>query len=85
MHIFKWGWRLAGEWYEIKCISTFKMINEIMDNFKLQILNYVILDEKTGKINHKETKVMFKKIISKMFEKKFDKRPIVLTSIIEID
>ena len=61
------------------------MINEIMDNFKLQILNYVILDEKTGKINHKETKVMFKKIISKMFEKKFDKRPIVLTSIIEID
>lgn len=24
------GWRLAGEWYEIKCISTFKIINEIM-------------------------------------------------------
>ena len=68
-----------------KIESNDKMINEIMDNFKLQILNYVILDEKTGKINHKETKVMFKKIISKMFEKKFDKRPIVLTSIIEID
>ena len=81
--INKINYQTYGIITKIECND--KMINEIMDNFKLQILNYVILDEKTGKINHKETKVMFKKIISKMFEKKFDKRPIVLTSIIEID
>lgn len=68
-----------------KIESNDKIIKDIMDNFKLQILNCIVLDEKTKKVNHKETKVIFKKIISKMFEKKFDKRPIVLTSIIEID
>lgn len=60
-------------------------IRQIIDNFKDQLLSLVILDPKNKKINLKESKAIFKKVLMKLFEKKFNKRPVVLVTIIEVD
>lgn len=60
-------------------------IKKIFDEFKKQIPNFIIIDPKTKKIAHKDVKNTLKKLIMKSFEKKFNKRPIVLICIIEMD
>lgn len=68
-----------------KLTSNQEIIQNIMKDFKLQIPNLTVIDHKNNKINHKETKIFFKKLLMKLFEKKFDKRPVVLASIVEVE
>ncbi|GAA5414686.1 ribonuclease J [Ureaplasma ceti] len=57
---------------------------EIVDTFKENLVNYIVYDNNKKKIDTKETKLLLKKSFTKLFEKKFNKRPLVLPSIIEV-
>lgn len=63
--------------------NTNEDFNEVVNTFKDQINKYIVYDAKK-KVDTKETKVFFKKVFTKLFEKKFNKRPLVLPSIIEV-
>lgn len=64
--------------------KTQEEFNEVVENFKENLTDYIVFDKSKKKIDTKETKVLFKKVFTKLFEKKFNKRPLVLPSIIEI-
>lgn len=61
------------------------LLEEVIIQFKENISDCIVLDNNKKKVDTKETKVLLKKIFTKMYEKKFNKRPIVLPSIIEIN
>lgn len=62
---------------------TINKFNEIISNFKDNIYNYFIFDN-NKKFDYKESVNNIKKSFAKMCSKAFDKRPLVLTSIIEV-
>lgn len=68
-----------------KTVENEAIVTKIIEDFKSQITNLTIKDSNSKKINLKDTKNIFKKDLMKSFEKKFNKRPIVLMCIIEID
>lgn len=68
-----------------KTADNQKLIQKIIDDFKPQLANLVVFDPKTNRINHKETKAIFKKLLMKLFEKKFEKRPVVLVCVVEVE
>ncbi len=61
------------------------LLEDVISQFKENIVNCIIYDKSKNKIDTKETKTILKKFFSKLYEKKFNKRPIVLPSIIEIN
>ncbi len=62
------------------------LLEEVVSIFKENITECIILEKgKNNKVDTKETKILLKKYFMKLFEKKFNKRPIVLPSIIEIN
>lgn len=61
------------------------LLEEVISQFKENITECIVFEKNKKKIDNKETKILLKKIFTKMFEKKFNKRPIVLPSIIEIN
>lgn len=63
--------------------ETKQEIQEIQETFLNLLGENIVLDAKKM-INIKETKLNIKKILAKLFEKKFNKRPVVLPSIIEV-
>ena len=62
---------------------TKKDIEEIKENFLKLFPSNIVMEQKN--INIKETKLNIRKILAKLFEKKFNKRPVILPSIIEIN
>ena len=64
--------------------ETVDSFNEVIQQFKETIHDFVVYDSNKKKVDVKETKVLMKKYFTKLFEKKFNKRPLVLPSIIEV-
>lgn len=61
------------------------LLEEVITQFKENISDCIVLENNKKKVDTKETKVLLKKLFTKMYEKKFNKRPIVLPTIIEIN
>ncbi|MCV3734166.1 ribonuclease J [Ureaplasma miroungigenitalium] len=62
--------------------STNEVVKEIEDNFKTSLAECIVYD-KQKRLNMKETKNNARRLLAKLFEKKFNKRPLVLPTIID--
>ncbi|MCV3743643.1 ribonuclease J [Ureaplasma sp. ES3154-GEN] len=62
--------------------QTQSTVKEIQDNFRKMFVDCIVYD-KQKRLNLKETKNNARRLLAKLFEKKFNKRPLVLPTIID--
>lgn len=67
-----------------KDANTNSKLNELTEIINKDVANCLIIDAK-GRINTTETHKALKKLVSKFFEKNFDKRPLMLPCIIDVN